>query len=49
VRQRPWIKITSSGALKADEEIATMAIKIKILENIRTVKSFGPNRMSNAK
>jgi hypothetical protein len=49
VRQRPWSRITSSGALKAGEEIATVTMKIKILENIQTVKSFWPNRASNAK
>jgi hypothetical protein len=49
VRQRPWSRITSSGALKAGDVIATVAMKIKILENIQTVKSFWPNRLANAK
>jgi hypothetical protein len=41
--------MTSSGALAAGEEIATVAMKIKILENIQTAKSFWPNRAANAK
>jgi hypothetical protein len=49
VRQRPWSRITSSGALKAGEEIATVAMKIKILKNIQTVKPFWLNRTANAK
>jgi len=49
VRHKPCSKMTSSRALDADEEIATMAMKIKILENIQTVNSFWPNRSTNAK
>jgi hypothetical protein len=41
--------MTSSGALAAGKEIAMVAMKIKILENIQTVKSFWPNRAANAK
>jgi len=40
---QPVQQITSSGALKAGDVIAIMAMKIKILENIRTVKPFWPN------
>ena len=49
VRQSPCSKTTSSGAFNAGEEIATAAMKIKILENIQTVKLFWRNRTTNAK
>jgi hypothetical protein len=37
----------SSGAPNAGDEVATMAMKIKILKNIQTVKSFWLNRTVN--
>jgi hypothetical protein len=41
--------MTSSGALKAGKEIATVAMKIMILKIIQTVKPFWLNRTANAK
>jgi hypothetical protein len=49
VRQRPCSKITVSGAPNAGDEVATMAMKIKILENIQAVYLFWLNLTPNAK
>jgi hypothetical protein len=39
----------SSVVPNAGDEVVTMAMKIKILENIQTVKPFWLNRTTNAK